>query len=61
MREKETVLKIRDIAFRVYEVSGDYDIAALINANKIDDLNRKIDEIRNLSEVLHTKTLIKLD
>jgi Lrp/AsnC family transcriptional regulator of lysine biosynthesis len=60
-RTKETVLKIRDIAYRIYEVSGDYDIAALINAHKIDELNKKIDEIRKLPEVQHTKTLIKLN
>jgi len=52
--------KIGKIATRVFEVSGDYDVAALIQAYRMEDLNRKIDEIRKLPAVLNTKTLIKL-
>ena len=52
--------KMRKIATRVFEVSGDYDIAAFIQAYTIEDLNRKIDAIRNLPGVLNTNTLIKL-
>ncbi|KYH41258.1 MAG: transcriptional regulator [Candidatus Bathyarchaeota archaeon B63] len=52
--------KMKKIASRVFEVSGDYDIAAFIQAYTIDDLNRKIDAIRNLPGVLNTNTLIKL-
>jgi len=51
---------MKKIATRVFEVSGDYDIAAFIQAYTIDDLNRKIDAIRNLPGVLNTNTLIKL-
>jgi len=51
---------MKKIAARVFEVSGDYDIAAFIQAYTIDDLNRKIDAIRNLPGVLNTNTLIKL-
>ena len=52
--------KIKKIATRVFEVSGSYDIAALIQAYTMEELNRKIDEIRNLPQVLNTNTLIKL-
>ena len=52
--------KMRKIATRVFEISGDYDIAAFIQAYTIEDLNRKIDTIRNLPGVLNTNTLIKL-
>jgi len=52
--------RMKKIATRVFEVSGDYDIAAFIQAYTIDDLNRKIDAIRNLPGVLNTNTLIKL-
>lgn len=59
-RTGDAAAKIRKIATRLFEVSGDYDIAALIQAYTIDELNRKIDEIRGLPEVLNTNTLIKL-
>ncbi len=51
---------MKKIADRVFEVSGEYDIAALIQAYTIDELNSKIDAIRRLPSVLNTKTLIKL-
>ena len=53
--------RMKRIAARVFEVSGDYDIAAFIQACTIDDLNKKIDAIRNLPGVLNTNTLIKLN
>ncbi len=53
--------RMKRIAARVFEVSGDYDIAAFIQAYTIDDLNKKIDAIRNLPGVLNTNTLIKLN
>jgi DNA-binding Lrp family transcriptional regulator len=56
----DLVARIRKIVTRVFEVSGDYDIAALIQAYTMEDLNQKIDEIRNLPEVSNTNTLIKL-
>ena len=59
-RTKEATVAIRKIANRVFETSGDYDIAALIQAHTIDELNSKIDEIRRLPSVLNTNTLIKL-
>jgi len=52
--------KIKKVATRVFEVSGDYDIAAFIQSYTIEDLNKKIDAIRNLPGVLNTNTLIKL-
>lgn len=59
-RTSDATAKIKKIATRVFEVSGNYDIAALIQAYTMDELNRKIDQIRNLSEVLNTNTLVKL-
>ncbi len=52
--------RLRKIADKVFEVSGDYDVAAIIRAYTIEDLNREIDRIRNLSSILNTRTLIKL-
>ena len=52
--------RMKKITTRVFEVSGDYDIAAFIQAYTMEELNRKIDAIRNLPGVLNTNTLIKL-
>ena len=52
--------RLRKIADKVFEVSGDYDVAAIIRAYTIEDLNREIDRIRNISFILNTRTLIKL-
>jgi len=59
-RTKEATATISRIANRVFETSGDHDIAALIQAYTIEELNHKIDEIRRLPAVLSTNTLIKL-
>lgn len=53
-------LKIREVADRVFEVSGDYDVAALIHAHTMEEFNRKVDRIRGLPEVLNTNTLVRL-
>ncbi len=59
-KTKEVTREIKKIADKVFEVSGEYDVAALIQAYTIEELNSKIDEIRKLPSVLNTKTLIKL-
>ena len=60
-RTREATKEIRRIAERVFETSGDYDIAALIQAQTMAELNRKIDEIRRLPDILSTNTLVKLN
>ncbi|RJS68199.1 transcriptional regulator [Candidatus Bathyarchaeota archaeon] len=56
----EAVSKIRKMADKTFEVSGDYDIAAFIQAYTIEELNKKVDEIRKLPSVLSTNTLIRM-
>ena len=56
----EAASMVRRIAEKIFEVSGDYDIAAFIQAYTIEELNRRVDEIRNLPSVLSTNTLIKM-
>jgi Lrp/AsnC family transcriptional regulator of lysine biosynthesis len=56
----DVALKMKEISERVFEVSGDYDVAALIQAYTIEDLNKKVDGIRVFPDVLETNTLIKL-
>jgi DNA-binding Lrp family transcriptional regulator len=58
---RRSVIKIREIANRVFEVSGDYDVAALIQTFTLEELNERVDQIRDLSSVLETNTLIRLD
>jgi len=59
-RTKQAAAALSKAATRVFETSGDYDIAALIEAYTMEELNRKIDEIRRLPAVQSTNTLIKL-
>jgi DNA-binding Lrp family transcriptional regulator len=60
-RTRKATTEIRRIANRVFETSGDYDIAALIQAQTMAELNQKIDEIRRLPDILNTNTLVKLN
>lgn len=57
---RNVALRIKDFSEKVFEVSGEYDIAAWIQAYTIKKLNEKVDEIRNLPSVLETSTLVKL-
>jgi len=45
----------------VFECSGDFDLAVRLRADTLDDLNRRVDEIRKLPGVNRTSTLIKLE
>jgi Lrp/AsnC family transcriptional regulator of lysine biosynthesis len=44
----------------VFECTGDFDVAVKLTADTLDELNRKVDEIRLFPGVLRTSTLIKL-
>ena len=57
---KEVSQQLKVIADRVFEVSGDFDIAACITSVNMETLNAKIDKIRNLPYILDTKTLIRM-
>jgi Lrp/AsnC family transcriptional regulator of lysine biosynthesis len=57
---RDVVKNLKRVAEKVFEVSGDFDIAALITAANIEELNRKVDEIRKLPHVQNTNTLIRL-
>ena len=53
--------KARSMSDSVFECSGDYDIAMRLRADTLDDLNRRVDEIRKLPGVNRTSTLVKLE
>ena len=57
---REAARRIKEVSERVFELSGDYDVAALIQSYTIEALNRKVDSIRGFPGVLDTKTLVKL-
>jgi len=52
--------RVREIAGKAFEVSGDFDVAVYITAPSIEEVNRMVDKIRNLPYVLETNTLIKM-
>jgi len=59
-KTKDVALRMKELSERVFELSGDYDVAALVQAHTMKELNRKVDEIRRLPAVLNTNTLVKL-
>lgn len=44
----------------VYEITGQYDIAAIISGQSIDEINKGVEEIRNSKGVSNTNTMIVL-
>jgi Lrp/AsnC family transcriptional regulator of lysine biosynthesis len=52
--------QMKEISGKVYEVSGEYDIAVLVEADNMDELNSKVDKVRRIQGVLNTNTLIRL-
>ena len=52
--------KLGEIAEDVFELAGDYDIAVLLEAHTTEELNEKVDSIREVPSVSESKTLVKL-
>jgi len=50
----------RQLSDSVFECSGEYDVAVRLKADSLDELNKKVDELRAFPGVLRTSTLIKL-
>ncbi len=55
----EDIMKIKGVE-KVYEITGNYDIAVLISAPTIAEVNQVIDEIRKKDGVINTNTVIIL-
>jgi len=53
------ISKIKGVE-KVYEITGQYDIAVLISAPSIAEVNKVIDEIRKADGVINTNTVIIL-
>ena len=56
----DIIKEIRRIAEEMFEVTGDYDIVAIIGGTSIEELNQKIDKIRSVKGVIGTNTAVKL-
>ena len=52
--------KARQLSDSVFECSGEYDVAVRLRADSLNELNKKVDELRAFPGVLRTSTLIKL-
>jgi Lrp/AsnC family transcriptional regulator of lysine biosynthesis len=52
--------KARQLSDSVFECSGDYDVAVRLKADSLDELNRRVDELRAFQGVVKTVTLIKM-
>ncbi len=52
--------ELKQLSNDIFELTGEYDIACMINAESIEELNRKIDRIRAIKGVSSTTTAIKL-
>jgi Lrp/AsnC family transcriptional regulator of lysine biosynthesis len=59
-KTEKVLKKIRVLSDRVFELSGNYDIAVYLEENSSDELNKIVDGIRVLSGVLDTNTLVRL-
>lgn len=44
----------------IYEITGQYDIAAIITASSVIEINRCIDDVRRIDGVSDTNTVIVL-
>ena len=57
---RDILKKIRKFANRLFETSGEYDVATYLSAQNVDEINATIDRVRNVSGVISTLTLLKL-
>jgi len=59
-RSREIMLMLRAISNRVYETSGDFDAAAMIQSVDMDHFNATVDRIREIPGIVRTSTLVRL-
>jgi len=52
--------KARQMSDSVFECSGDYDVAVRLRADSLDEVNKRVDELRSFQGVVKTVTLIKM-
>jgi Lrp/AsnC family transcriptional regulator of lysine biosynthesis len=52
--------KATELSDSVFECSGEFDVAVRLRADTLNELNRKVDDLRAYPGVIRTSTLIKL-
>jgi DNA-binding Lrp family transcriptional regulator len=57
---RDILRRIRKFADRLFETSGEYDVAAYLSAQSVDEINATIDRVRNVNGVISTLTLLKM-
>ncbi len=57
---KNVINRLKRFSGSIYEISGEYDIVAIIDAPTINELNKKIDKIRAIKNIIDTNTAISL-
>jgi Lrp/AsnC family transcriptional regulator of lysine biosynthesis len=60
-RTKKVTERVRRVAERVFETSGNYDTAAFIRTSTLTELDETVDGIRAFPGVRSTSTLIKMN
>lgn len=53
------ILKLEGVE-TIYEITGSYDIAAILTAPNIDEINKCVDKIRNIPGISNTNTMVVL-
>ncbi len=53
--------KARQMSDSVFECTGEFDVAVRLRADTLDDLNKRVDELRGFPGVIRTSTLVKLN
>lgn len=57
---REILRRIRQHANRLFETAGEYDVAAHLTAENIQKINAQVDQLRSVSGVIETVTLLKI-
>lgn len=57
---RELIGSLKAFSDNIFEISGEYDIAVIVDANSIEELNKRVDRMRALKGVTATNTAIKL-
>jgi len=57
---RDILKKIRKFTNRLFETSGEYDVATYLSAQSVDEINVTIDRVRSVSGVISTLTLLKM-
>ena len=57
---RDILKKIRKFTNRLFETSGEYDVATYLSAQSVDEINVTIDRVRSVGGVISTLTLLKM-